>query len=632
MHSRLRVLTGLLVAALGFAVHAQQVIRAGVTLTRLEVGVFDDGGRPVRDLKGADFTITQAGAACAVRQAEFISLEAPAATGPAVTFASDVVSNTPGARMSMTATSGAVMFLLDDATPMDASEGIKLRDIAMDAVKRLSDGDAGAVMFARATTHTEFVRSNAPLVAAAKTFRPAVGAAGTFMQFDDSAAGLYRTMLDSVRRGASLLAQQPGRRKLLVLFSVGLPLQFDNPAVSHAGLEAALIEEFHRVVEYAASVGVRIIAVDPGGLREGFVGLQSMQGTSGKAIQGSPNRDFLASMAATTGGAAITNTNAPLPLLDRAMLESNYFYVVHCEASADIAAASAQNIKVTVARNRSAVRLRVLPANAAIPQRATLASALRETATGVSLEMAAAPIVTSLSQTPTVATVIGVRRSTLNAAAPVEENLTVVVNAFRESGDSAGSRTTNIRTTLPAGKDDVTFDVLSALSLPPGRYRLTAAVESKPSGDVGSVSQSVDVPDFKKLPASLSGLSVAITPRGMTGPLDAFSAVLSIVPTAKRTIAVAERADAEFAVCRTDRDIRPLDVRRRIVSEDGQTSLSETEQIPRSELVNGCVGRKNTVPIADLKPGAYFFVVDLPAASNDATPGPFLRSARFEKK
>src|SRR5262245_3903757 len=111
----LRVLRSLFVVviaigALAVVVTAQQQelprFRSSVELTPMDVGVYDDRGRPVEDLKPEDFTVRVDGSPRRVVNATWIPLEAP--PGPAVQPPPD------GYTSNESATGGRLILLVVD--------------------------------------------------------------------------------------------------------------------------------------------------------------------------------------------------------------------------------------------------------------------------------------------------------------------------------------------------------------------------------------------------------------------------------------------------------------------------------------------------------------------------------------
>ena len=88
-------------------------------------------------------------------------------------------------------------------------------------------------------------------------------------------------------------------------------------------------------------------------------------------------------------------------------------------------------------------------------------------------------------------------------------NVEVLTGAFDPFGRSANfqRQTVSVSPRLNA-EGEFEYEVLSRLSMKPGRYEIRAALEDASRLRTGSVYTYVDVPDFAKDPLSLSGLVV----------------------------------------------------------------------------------------------------------------------------
>lgn len=142
-----RVLRSLfvIVIAVGFTaagLTAQQQdlprFRSSVELTPLDVGVYDDRGRPVEDLKPEDFTVRVDGAPRRVVNATWIPLEAP--PGPAVQPPPE------GYTANANATGGRLILLVVDQPNIRFGGTVTIRRAANAFIDRLQPADRAAVI------------------------------------------------------------------------------------------------------------------------------------------------------------------------------------------------------------------------------------------------------------------------------------------------------------------------------------------------------------------------------------------------------------------------------------------------------------------------------------------------------
>src|SRR5262245_1628094 len=130
------------VGALAVVVTAQQQelprFRSSVELTPMDVGVYDDRGRPVEDLKPEDFTVRVDGTPRRVVNATWIPLEAP--PGPAVQPPPD------GYTSNESATGGRLILLVVDQPNIRFGGTITIRRAANAFIDRLQPSDRAAVI------------------------------------------------------------------------------------------------------------------------------------------------------------------------------------------------------------------------------------------------------------------------------------------------------------------------------------------------------------------------------------------------------------------------------------------------------------------------------------------------------
>jgi hypothetical protein len=91
------------------------------------------------------------------------------------------------------------------------------------------------------------------------------------------------------------------------------------------------------------------------------------------------------------------------------------------------------------------------------------------------------------------------------------------------------------------GRDHGEVELLSTLSLKPGRYNIRAAMHSQLSEAVGSVYADFVVPDFEHAPLSLSGVVMSTVPDKPSMPAGEFAAWLPANPTTTREFVPRDR-------------------------------------------------------------------------------------------
>jgi hypothetical protein len=163
-----------------------------------------------------------------------------------------------------------------------------------------------------------------------------------------------------------------------------------------------------------------------------------------------------------------------------------------------------------------------------------------------------------------------------------------------------------------APTDVVTYQLLKAIELPPGRYQLRAALESDQMDAGGSVFLPLDVPDFRDEALVVSPLTLGYAdgsriPQAPTGGRysGAFTAppasqILPFTPTLDREFVPADVLWLYFELWRAE---PRQDVAIRLVAIDASDRIVATFDQTVAARDDGRVGMK--LPLDQLTPGAY---------------------------
>ena len=156
----------------------------------------------------------------------------------------------------------------------------------------------------------------------------------------------------------------------------------------------------------------------------------------------------------------------------------------------------------------------------------------------------------------------------------------------------------------------------SHLELQPGDYGLRVAVSDAASGKVASVFSELTVPDFDRVPLSLSGLSVETASRGRG----------VAKPTTRRAFTRGEVVRTVLQIYqgtqRTDA-LAPVVMRVRILDAKGTALRDQSLPFPESSFTNRRTDCVITLPLAALAPGEYLLKLD--ASANGDPSGRVLR-------
>ena len=327
----------------------QTPFTSGINLIVVDVVVAGRNGQLVRGLRQEDFEVFEDGKPVAVVSFEAVDL--PLAP---------VGSTIPPADRSGTALRSndqpedgrVILLVLDDYhVRFDAGFAVRTRAIARTLVERLGPSDQAAVIATsgRDSTQAEFTGDKARLIQAIDTFFPqseqsasSLAVEGSMQRALNGPVGggsgpireiKARAAMEKLSNAARALAQIPRRRKAMLLVSEGLPVSVDDliSSPNASGTWSALRDFIHT----AQRSNVAVYPVDPCGL----------SGACSSAAQ-----QNLRTLAETTGGFAVVNTNAPQDSVARIVAESGTYYLL------GYASPAAQN---DGRRHRITVRTRV---------------------------------------------------------------------------------------------------------------------------------------------------------------------------------------------------------------------------------------------------------------------------------
>jgi hypothetical protein len=181
---------------------------------------------------------------------------------------------------------------------------------------------------------------------------------------------------------------------------------------------------------------------------------------------------------------------------------------------------------------------------------------------------------------------------------------------------SKDSVTLNLKPETKAKVEQTGIRLLRRMDIPPGRYQLRVAAHDTAGGAVGSVSYSIEIPDFYKSPLTMSGL-VMTSPSAAQLPTVQTDAelreVLPASPGATRTFAQNEEI-ALFTDVYDNEVSTPhkVDITTTITADEGRVVFKNDEERSSSDLggKRGGYGYTARIPLKDLSPGLYVLKVE----------------------
>ncbi len=192
-------------------------------------------------------------------------------------------------------------------------------------------------------------------------------------------------------------------------------------------------------------------------------------------------------------------------------------------------------------------------------------------------------------------------------------------------GGNTDSLTMNVKPETKTRIAENGVRMLNRIDLPPGRYQLRVAAHDGGGGSIGSVLYDVTVPDFVKMPISMSGIaltSVSSSGRPTVRPDEQLRMVLPASPVGNRTFPQNDEI-ALFAEIYDNSATSPhkVDITSTITTDEGKVMFKADDQRDSSELGgrSGGYGYSAKIPLKDIAPGRYVLTV---SARSRVSPNP----------
>ncbi|HEY3043834.1 MAG TPA: VWA domain-containing protein [Vicinamibacterales bacterium] len=445
--------------------------------------------------------------------------------------------------------------------------------------------------------------------------------------------------LNALKNVADWFSNVRGRRKTILFVSEGIDYDitdFDNP-----GTSLSLIMDATRQTLAAAARGnVSIYGIDPRGLTNladqtieiGTFPDDTTLGLGAESIQKELflSANSLRELSDETGGFAVINANDFSTAFDRIVRDNSSYYEMAYYPPSD-KAGKFHKIEVRVRRPDLRVRARqgyVTPKSLAANE-TSIAKNLPNLVTpnmrealdsplpisGLGMKVFAAPF---KGKAPNASVLFGVelrgRDLRLNAGDKVAVTYAVVDTQGKVR---AGSTDSLALTPRPEMKTRIVASGLRLLKreeLPPGRYQVRFAAEDS-GGNVGSVVYDLDVPDFAKLPFSMSGValtSAAALAEPTVRPDEPLQQVMPGPPVAARRFPQNDEIALFVEVYDNDAG-KPhkVDITTTVTSDDGKVMMKTEDARDSSELQGrrGGYGHAARLALKDLPPGSYVLTV-----------------------
>ena len=596
------LLVGAALAASGWqtAQVPRPVFRSGVDLIQLDVTVLDEHRRPVSGLKGRDFVVVDGGREIEVAVVDEVFV--PAANHSATWIRSlsrDVVTNEiAGKRL--------IVIVLDDGRlPSRGSIRDKAQTIARGVVERLGDEDLAAVIFTANNRAAQDFTSDRRLLldAIARLENGWAGVPPVFAAYS----------VDVLQRLSATLAKVPATRKAVVYVSVGHNIYVQPGASRAVNPRRDLFDVASRVdalLREAQRANVAVFALDP-------------RGSDVRATRWNTPAEFLRDVSIHTGGIATVGTDAYEEALDQVFAQTGHYYVIGFRPPPGLETGKFRRVQLKVRRagltvtTKSGYFVPGIDAPAAADGKAAslsraVAGILPET--GIPLRLSLLPI-GQLDRNRTQARlIVGVEGTAQQGAESQSHAIDFEVRVF----DGDGSREIAVeqqRAVLSAEPLAVgpTYEIVTGLTLKPGRYNVRVAVHDDVADKTGSVYGTVTVPDYDRDEVSASGVFVEAQSVGAVIIGEGLERrLLPALPTARRLYKSTEGVTAIIRLHHRRGTPPEGTVRIRIVNaSDREVFVRPVSSI--AGLFNGQQTHELRVPLplGTLPVGLYLLTVDI---------------------
>ena len=600
---------------------SQPTFKSGVNLVEVDVVVTDKGGQPVRGLREEDFEVTEDGKAVSVET--FTAIDLPAAAPGTVVTEPDR-SGTSLASNDQEDEGRILLIVMDDYhVSFDAGRVAASKAIARRLVERMGPWDQAAVISTsgRSSAQAEFTSDRALLVAAIDKFFPQseIGARGGIEQRTPAMGGgrfnfiqetKARWAMDALSNAAKTLAFIPHRRKAVLLVSQGLPVSVEEIVTNQNAAGAA--QALRDFIVTAQRSNIAVYTMDPCGLD-----LDDGCNTS--------SRQNLESLAESTGGFAVTNTNAPERSVDRVVAENGTYYLLGYAAPTPNdgkrhrirVRARVPGVEVRARDSYYAPRGPARTIEGPVSVDSLIGAPIQSR--GLSMRVAAVPA--PLAQKPAATVAVGIEMTAADAirARTIDFSLVAVgtdgkIRARQRFQSSFSAKSGD-------GKRRILFG--SRVDVPPGRYQIRLAAVSA-SGEIGSVFTEVQVPDFAAALA-LGGLSLASPAAPSDKLAELLAGVLPLVPLASSELPAGTQVVAQLPLRVSSRATGPLTIAAKL-TRDGAAPQSLDAPAPDVKPFTAAGGSVYTVALpANLGVGTYRLVVEAALGREKAT-----REVRFK--
>ena len=470
---------------------------------------------------------------------------------------------------------------------------------------------------------------------------------------DDMERGFNaRTTLDTLKHVADWFGAVRGRRKAILFVSEGIDYDiYDVIAANNSNHQSAsmVLDATRDAIGAATRANVAIYGIDPRGLTD--LGDESIElgafpdDTSLGVGQGSLNselrlsQDSLRTLSEETGGFAVVNRNDFATAFQR-IVEDNSSYYVLAYYPPDARPGRTHKIDVRVTRPGLTVRARkaYLTPKKVDPPKTTgntpSTPELREAldsplpVSGLTLHAFAAPF---KGIAPNASVLFGVELRGRDMKVEANSKILLSYIAIDATGKVRGGNTdslmlTNLKPESKARIEATGLRMLNRMDLPPGKYQLRIAAHDPSGGNVGSVQYDLEVPDYAKVPFSMSGLVLTSGAGSQLPTVKADEQLKPMMPGPPIAMRAFPQNDEIILFTEVYDNAggtpHKVDISATVTTDEGKVLFKTDEVRDSADLggKRGGYGYTTRVPLKDLALGSYVLKVEARSRLKDVPP------------
>jgi len=595
----------------------QPTFKSSIEVVRLDVSVLDRDRRPIRDLTAADFVVLEGGKPQPI--VDVVPVEVPAPPPSTAVWPRDagvdVASNEADVRR-------LVVIVMDDArTGFEHGESQSARKIAHAIVDQLGPADLAAVTFTFMGAVQNLTPDRARLHTAIESYLPRKSASadaplGCAFRYGGCIVSVLKTIGD-------VLQSAPQGRKLVMFVGSdgGLQVRTDPHA------QMTPVQEMFRALQRANTT---VYTFDPYGVRTirsiGDRSLDAAAGGNRRASASTPEEssrqevEDLQAITDATGGRTVAGTNTPEVAVPGVFQEHSFYYVVAFRSEPSKTPRDLRKVVVKVSRPDAFIQTRTgyfTPVAMKPPKhRSRQPSALESVLSvgipngSVPIRFSAAPFAVPGRRTTTLVLATRVRAAGQTTEAPIK----ILAAAFDRNWKERGVLDQSIEVSSEGHPLDE-YETVLRMPIEPGRYEVRLAAQT--GAGVGSIFESVSIPDFFKEPLTLSGVLLERA-SGNVSNRDTLSGLAPVIPTAVREFAVSDHVTAFVRIYQKG-NAHPTTVSlsTQIQNSRNEVVMKTTADLPADSFADDRQqDYQLSLPLDRFSPGAYLLTVEAASGAN----------------